>query len=87
MKFCRPTFNQRDGMTFLMFGVIQKLYLRLEEILFDNPTQMPQIGANVLDSKRKQEKIIASKLTDGVMVAQRFLAPFVGVRVPIGQPL
>ncbi len=26
-------------------------------------------------------------LTDGVMVAQRFLAPFVGVRVPIGQPL
>ena len=25
-------------------------------------------------------------MTDGVMVAQRFLAPFVGVRVPIGQP-
>ena len=24
-------------------------------------------------------------MTDGVMVAQRFLAPFVGVRVPIGQ--
>ena len=27
-----------------------------------------------------------SKLTSGVMVAQRFLAPFVGVRVPTGQP-
>lgn len=28
-----------------------------------------------------------SKLTSGVMVAQRFLAPFVGVRVPTGQRL
>ena len=28
-----------------------------------------------------------SKLTSGVMVAQRFLAPFVGVRVPTGQVL
>ena len=25
-------------------------------------------------------------MTSGVMVAQRFLAPFVGVRVPTGQP-
>lgn len=30
--------------------------------------------------------VVCFKLSDGVMVAQRFLAPFVGVRVPIGQP-
>lgn len=37
------------------------------------------------DGRNKLRRL--SKLTDGVMVAQRFLAPFVGVRVPIGQPL